>query len=253
MNPIYKCIIAEKSPSLRKQMLEWVSELDVLVVDTPITGKGLIESFLKFMPDFIITNIELGKIDGLAAYEKLKERGFNNPIIFCTQNATSLEYSKGFELGSIDFINIPIQVERFLNSINKAKRLVKERKIIELFEKRKKNIINVSSNNRTIWLDEDSIVYVEKTVERNNFDIHLIDGRIIKSGSNLKSIRTQCSDWVIYPHRSFLVNTRHIKVITPDPLISGNYLIELLGHNRRLPLTRRRYDTYLTTITSNQF
>ncbi|UNK20355.1 response regulator [Paenibacillus sp. N3/727] len=238
------CIIADNHAQSRSKIIEQVTNLGLYVVDTPVSGDGLIESVAKFMPDLIITGILLDRTDGITACEYIKRQGFNSPIIIISRSTLSAHYSAAFELDCIDYINLPLPYERFERAIMKAKKKIEQRKTISLLEKNSIKRIKVKHRYHSMDIDESCIIYVEK-VDKRKFEICLTEGRIVETSSNLEQIQAECSASIMRPHRSFLVNLDHIRMVIPDPIIQGNYLIVYPTFAKNIPLTRRNYEQFV--------
>lgn len=237
------CIIAEDETIYRNQLILFSNRQGLIVLDTVSSGKQLIESTLRNFPDIIITDIGLNKLDGLEACQKLLHQGVNAQIIIISGSSHPSHYSMGFEIGTVDYINKPINYERFEKAIHRAKRKIYERNLLNTLQLTKINLIKVKHKYRDIDINEEHVVFVEK-LDKRVFNIYLNDGTVITTSTNLEQIKNQCSNNVFYPHRSFLVNMLHIDIVLPDHMILGNFLIEYPNFNKEIPLTRRNYPTY---------
>ncbi|OPA81301.1 hypothetical protein BVG16_03005 [Paenibacillus selenitireducens] len=249
MSNSYSCVIAEENALFCQKLIKIAAQLDLFVMDTPSSGKGLIESVFKHKPDLIITDVLLKKVDGLSACKHLKEQGISIPIIIVSNSMDPAHYSGGFELESIDYINLPLSMDRFERAIGKAKKRIENQKILQTVAQKHKKMIRIKHKYRDMNIDEDEIVFIEK-LEKRKYKIFLNEGIEIETSTNLEQIQVQCSEWVISPHRSFLVNLKRIKSVIPDPYIKGNYQIIYPTFNKIIPLTRRHFPLYLKLISS---
>lgn len=246
------CVIADNHAQSRFKIVEQVTNLGFYVVDTPASGNGLIDSVYKFMPDLIITGVLLDRTDGITACEYIKKQGFNSPIIIISRSTLSKHYSAAFELECIDYINLPLPYERFKRAIMRAKKRIEQHKKTLLMEENKIKRIRVKHRYHTIDINENSMIYIEK-VDRRKYEICLTEGRVIETSSSLEEIQAACSKSIMRPHRSFLVNLDHIKMVIPDPIIQGNYLIVYPSIVKNIPLTRRNYKQFLYLTRNESF
>lgn len=247
MKPEYSCIIAEDHPRCRNTLIQYATKLGLRVVDTPGSGNALIDAVFKFMPDLIITDILLDRMDGITACKHIQRQGFAPPVIIVSRSTEPRHYSACFELNSIDYINLPIPYDRFAKAVAKAKHRIEQHKTLSLLQQDAQNYIQVKHKYRTVNVAEKSIVFVEK-VDKRRFEIHLTDGTIMETSTNLERIQDRCSEWIMTPHRSYLANIKHIETVIPDPIIQGNYLIVYPHINQNIPLTRRNYDHFLRLV-----
>lgn len=240
----YTCIIAEDQPSYRSQVMLYAQQQQLVIVDAVGTGKSLIESALEHGPDLIITDISLPKIDGLTACKKLIKQGLHTQIIIISGSSEPTHYCQGFEIGSVDYINKPVTIERFERAINRAKYKIDEQRLIKRLRKVEEKMIRVKQRYRDISINEGNILFAEK-IDKRVFQIYLTENAIIETTTNLEQIKNQCSEQIFQPHRSYLVNIAHVKTVQPDPILPGNYEIVYIKEDKTVPLTRRNYPAFL--------
>ena len=96
------------------------------------SGKNAIKAIEIILPDLILLDIMMPKMDGFEVCRKLKskEKTREIPIIFLTANVTEESEIKGFELGAADYITKPISA-----SIVKAR----VKNLLDLRNAQKKN------------------------------------------------------------------------------------------------------------------
>ncbi|RPH81597.1 MAG: DNA-binding response regulator, partial [Nitrospiraceae bacterium] len=104
---------------------------------------------LEQMPDIIISDIMMPKMDGFALCDRLKtdERTSHIPVILLTAKASSLDKIEGFRTGADDYIMKPFdQAElraRLLNLLEQRKRLHEHFRKHGLFEIEEQKITSV--------------------------------------------------------------------------------------------------------------
>ncbi|MDJ0557283.1 MAG: hybrid sensor histidine kinase/response regulator [Microcoleaceae cyanobacterium MO_207.B10] len=71
-------------------------------------------------PDLILLDILMPEIDGFETCRRLKadEKTYNIPVIFMTALTESEHKVKGFEVGAVDYVTKPIQIEEVLARVN---------------------------------------------------------------------------------------------------------------------------------------
>jgi len=163
-------------------------------VITAIDGVDGLKFATKRIPDIIISDVMMPRMDGYELCEKLKTdiRTSHIPIILLSAKGDSKSKLTGVEFGADDYVGKPFQFDYL---ITKSQNLIKQR------EKLKKTFINQHSteisNIELSSLDENFLSKVVKLVEKNIDDSDL----------NVKSL----SDLVGMNHTNFY---RKIKGLT---------------------------------------
>ena len=96
-------------------------------VDLASNGKEGLEHFESFMPDVIVSDIEMPVMDGLEMVKIIRETNFEIPIIFATARNTSKDAKIGYDVGVDNYIKKPFSPEELdgclkalLNRTNKG-------------------------------------------------------------------------------------------------------------------------------------
>lgn len=113
-----KILLAEDHDDNRRliaRLLEGIG-LDVL---TATNGFEAIEMCLEHNPPLILLDIQMPEMDGITAFSKLRELGFQQPIYAITANAMSHEISQYLALGFTGHLKKPIERISFINTISK--------------------------------------------------------------------------------------------------------------------------------------
>lgn len=73
-----------------------------------------------FSPDLLILDVRLPDMNGLEILERLRERGFNAPVIVITGHGSIHMAVEAMRLGAADFLVKPFAVERLIESARRA-------------------------------------------------------------------------------------------------------------------------------------
>lgn len=107
-----------------------------------LTGEAALDIVNKNKPDIILLDILMPGISGFDVCKELKknENAKNIPVIFMSALSETVNKVKGFELGAVDYITKPFQIEEVLARITTQLTLCKLRSELEssnkLLEKR---------------------------------------------------------------------------------------------------------------------
>lgn len=238
----YKVIIAEDDFHQISLLEKFSSDMDLVIVSTVSSGIRLIEEVKLHKPDIILLDIGLKKLDGISAIKEIHAAGLYPQMIFVTGSLRPEHLLAGFELDSVDYCTKPINENRFKKAINKAKEQIHAKKLLDAEIQESIHWVVLKQNYRDVTVAENQIVFVEKDrLHRNKYNVHLKDGTIVETSTQLKEIKEMCSDNLVYSHRSYLVNVLYITAIQPDGHITKSYNISLSHTSNKIPLTKKNY------------
>jgi len=215
-----KCIITDDEPLARKGLGSYVEKIDFLELAAMCEDAVQLTSVLKQQAvDLIFLDIEMPYISGI---EFLKSTPAPPKIIFTT--AYEKYALQGYELDVLDYLLKPVSFERFLKAANKA---------FDYFNQEKGNKSGytfVKSGNRLEKINFDDILFLEAM--ENYVAIYFTDKKII-AYSTLKALAGILPNMdFIQPHKSYIINMRHVKSIEGNILHIDKYQVPVSKYQK---------------------
>ncbi len=113
-----KVLLAEDNVDNQRLVSMYLKKLgaDVIIANN---GKEAIEHTAKYDFDLILMDMQMPVMNGIDATIRLREMGYENPIIALTANAMKEDVAACYKAGCDDFIQKPISQQKFMHSIVK--------------------------------------------------------------------------------------------------------------------------------------
>jgi DNA-binding response OmpR family regulator/DNA-dependent RNA polymerase auxiliary subunit epsilon len=187
-----RVLLIEDDATLRENTAELL-ELENYKVIKAINGKEGLDFAKKELPDVIVCDIMMPKLDGYGVLEGLSksERTKYIPFIFLSAKTERKDVRKGMNLGADDYITKPFEEEELLTAIEsrlakaaiiKEQRSVHSNKIIHQHNDSIKTLEDlkefINSNKKIRIYKSGEVVYDEGNHANN---IYLIKSGVIKS------------------------------------------------------------------------
>ena len=115
---IKKALIVEDNPINMELVME-ILTANGISVDEAVNGEEAIEMVEKETYDLVLMDIELPGMDGVDATKIIKSRHKNLPILALTSYAMKGDRERFIAAGFDDYISKPIDVDDFIDKINK--------------------------------------------------------------------------------------------------------------------------------------
>lgn len=110
-----KILVVEDDTILNKTLSYNLNE-DGYMVTSKFTAISALESIVKFKFDLVILDVNLPDKSGFDLCKKIKEN-YDIPIIFLTANDMEHDMIKGYELGALDYITKPFNINVFKQKV----------------------------------------------------------------------------------------------------------------------------------------
>ncbi|MBN1316160.1 MAG: response regulator transcription factor [Anaerolineales bacterium] len=191
-----------------------------LSIQTYTDGDELLYEFRPGKFDILLMDIQMKRVDGMTAAQKIRARDKAVIIIFITN---IVQYAvKGYSVQAFDFIVKPIDYDAFAEKLEMAISRVHKQETTTV-------CLKLVSGFNIFNLDE--IVCIE-IISRKLF-IHTIDNTYQCNGT-LQGIEEALNDERFYRcHAGCLVNLQHVKKIESVDLLAGEKRIPVSRHRRK--------------------
>jgi two-component system OmpR family response regulator len=85
-------------------------ELAGLETDSSPTGRDALAKTASWRPDAIVLDVMLPDLDGFTVLQRLRDQGFNVPVVFLTARDTTQDRVRGLSDGGDDYLVKPFEV-----------------------------------------------------------------------------------------------------------------------------------------------
>ncbi|MDD6212502.1 MAG: LytTR family DNA-binding domain-containing protein [Clostridiales bacterium] len=194
------------------------------------SGEQMLELLETEKPDLCFVDISLGSMNGTTLASLIKSKCPDTAIIFATAYQ---EYAvKAFELGAVDYLLKPFDLERVKIALGRA---------MEHGEKKNaavpRNRIMVQGPNSMQVISVKDIVYIE--TENRICRIHTLKD-CYEETESLGYYEKRLKEFDFFRiHKSFLINLAYVKELVPS--YSNGYAVKLKGFEKNpLPVGRQQ-------------
>ena len=113
MNNRIKILIVEDEKMLAEILSDTLSDRN-FDVRLAYDGIHALETIKKEPFDVIVSDVMMPNLDGYSLAKKLRNEGFNTPILFLTALSATEDVVKGFETGGNDFLKKPFAIDELI-------------------------------------------------------------------------------------------------------------------------------------------
>ena len=203
---ILKCIAIDDEPLALRLIGEYVSRFATLQLIRTFEDAISAAEFLKSTAvDLVFLDINMPDITGIDLARSLTVK----PMIIFTTSYRNYAY-EGFELEAIDFVEKPIEFERFARAVEKALLFYQYKNRANEKPKDTDENLYVQSEYRVIKIDLNTIGYIESM--ENYIRIHLTNGKPVLTLMPLKEVLKKLPSAKFQRiHRSYIVPVGKIR------------------------------------------
>ena len=215
-----RVIIVDDEPLARQRLRHLLSRAaDIEIVGEGSSGLDAIALIESLAPDLVFLDIQMPDLDGLAAMAQLPASA-RPPVIFVTAHDTYAH--QAFEVEALDYLLKPFSVERFEEALARARRRIAGAQgdapqiaslLSILRDGRRPHRLVAKSGDNVAFIRFDEIDWIESA--GNYARVHVgAEAHLIRE--TMKNLEARLDHRFIRVHRSTIVNSDRIKVITAD-------------------------------------
>ena len=191
---------------------------EIEIIATASNGLEAVELVRKLEPDIIFLDVHMPGLDGVGVVRRLREMEVELPhFIFVT--AYDQYAVEAFRLEAMDYILKPVEKGRLAETLERARRVIQERKPLESSAAPKppaapRARLLVRANNRNFIVDANDVIYA--TIDDGLITLvttHLEGQSNYRTIEDLQANLDRDQFW--RAHRSYLVNINRIKEVVP--------------------------------------
>ena len=169
--------------------------------------------------DLILLDIEMPKVNGMDAAEKIRETDENVVLMFITNMA---QYAiRGYSVGALDFVMKPITYYTFSMKMKRALKRVQKRELPAI-------LLTLSDGVKKLEVRQ--IYYLE--VQNRLLHYHTEEGEFVVRGTLQSAenalpanVFAKCNHW-------YLVNLMHVTAVRKNTAMVGPFELEISRRNR---------------------
>lgn len=116
-----RALIADDEPLLRTELKGALAQLwpELCIVAEAGDGRAALAATLEHRPDMVFLDVSMPHLDGMAAAQRLRERGYAGEIVFLT--AYDQYALRAFDTRAIDYLVKPLELARLGDTVTRLK------------------------------------------------------------------------------------------------------------------------------------
>ncbi|WP_306535606.1 sigma-54 dependent transcriptional regulator [Geobacter sp.] len=112
-------LVIDDDPSLRRVMEFNLQEAGYAVI-TAVSGEEGLAAFAGFTPDLVVTDVKMGRMDGLQVLKEIKKRSYSTPVVIVTAFGAVGAAVEAMKLGAYDYLTKPFKRDELCLIVAKA-------------------------------------------------------------------------------------------------------------------------------------
>jgi len=246
-----KVMLVEDETEIRKILRKMVEKQDgfQVVADCGDFATGVTE-FMKFRPEVVFMDIDLGGASGMDLAKTMTELNPKTKIIFATAHSEYM--ANAFEIYAFDYLVKPFNLERVAKTLSRIREMAGEKehtdssdsqtddvsdKVLKLSEQHKDKLM-IKGKEQMTFIDKKDIIMVERidgatiiTTAENTFQTSAALGSIEEKLDPAEFMRC---------HKSYIINLSMISQI--EVYGRWTYTVKLKNTSNTALMTAQKYD-----------
>jgi two-component system, LytTR family, response regulator LytT len=207
-------LIVDDEQLAREELSYLLTDIpDIEVLQAASNGMEAVKLIEQLEPDVVFLDVQMPGLDGLGVIAQVREKAGPHPH-FILITAFDQYAVEAFRLHALDYLLKPVEKERLVESIARARHTLDEKEQEEEKIAPQRTKLLVRANNRNLIVDAQDLIYA--TIEDGT--ITMVTAQF-EGQSNYRTIEELQSNldpnlfWRV--HRSFLVNINKIREVIP--------------------------------------
>jgi two-component system, LytTR family, response regulator LytT len=207
-------LIVDDEQLAREELSYLLTDIpDIEVLQAASNGMEAVKLIEQLEPDVVFLDVQMPGLDGLGVIAQVREKAGPHPH-FILITAFDQYAVEAFRLHALDYLLKPVEKERLVESIARARHTLEEKEQEEEKIAPQRTKLLVRANNRNLIVDAQDLIYA--TIDDGT--ITMVTATF-EGQSNYRTIEELQSNldpnlfWRV--HRSFLVNINKIREVIP--------------------------------------
>lgn len=227
-----RCLIIDDEPIARRVIKSHLAKVDGFCVEGECSHALEAFSLMKSSrPDLLFLDIQMPLLNGLDFLRSLQYKP--KVIIVSAHRDYALE---GFELDVVDYLLKPVAFERFLKALDKFRERQLKSPSTAFKEPEQEQHLFIRADRKTVKLALSAIQYIESMSDYLKI---YTPTQTYLTKEKISTIEQELPAQFLRIHRSFIINTRHLRAFTPE-------MAEVAG--KELPISRSQRQQVLEVL-----
>jgi len=221
-----KILIVEDEIFIAETIKMYLMERDHEIIDIAISYEEAVQSYYLRKPDLVLLDIRLyGEKSGIDFANFIIAQSDAPPYIYLTSQFDTRVLDMALQTNPYGYVTKPFQKESLWTAVESAYNLFSHKN-----GKEESTIIADGKRNHLIKFQD--ILYVQ--ADHVYSIIFTTKGEKIIVRKSLQQVFDQCDcNYLLYCHRSYIVNLKHIRTWNHDQIILDNAIVVPISKTRR--------------------